>query len=117
MEIKAALSQIRDFRREHEKKQALVDILLLCVIGFICGHTDKRQSFGQNMKSTDWKSLLSWKTVFQVQTLFYGYLLISKYGYFEKNNYEFNQTSSGTGTSTADKEKSLNETKTRSLYD
>jgi len=41
----------------------------------------------------------------------------TKYGYFEKNNYEFNQTSSGTGTSTANKEKSLNETKTRSLYD
>ena len=34
-----------------------------------------------------------------------------------ENNYEFNQTSSGTGTSTANKEKSLNETKTRSLYD
>ena len=40
MEIKAALSQIKDFRREHGKKHALVDILLLCVIGFICGHTD-----------------------------------------------------------------------------
>ena len=40
MEIKATLSQISDFRREHGKKHALVDILLLCVIGFICGHTD-----------------------------------------------------------------------------
>ena len=40
MEIKAALSQIKDFRREHGKKHALVDILLLCIIGFICGHTD-----------------------------------------------------------------------------
>jgi len=40
MKIKAALSQISDFRREHGKKHALVDILLLCVIGFICGHTD-----------------------------------------------------------------------------
>lgn len=40
MEIKAALSQINDFRREHGKKHALVDILLLCIIGFICGHTD-----------------------------------------------------------------------------
>ncbi|WP_215905378.1 transposase family protein [Treponema pedis] len=49
-EIKATLSQISDFRQEHGKKHALVDILLLCVIGFICGHTDKHQSFGQNMK-------------------------------------------------------------------
>ena len=40
MDIRESLSEIEDFRIDRCKKHDLVDILMIVLIGFICGHKD-----------------------------------------------------------------------------